>query len=160
MKQLYQRVPCGHCELRTKDGTRGLGCLACHYLGYRYEEVDPAELDKMNLVAVKILEELRAYLAEPPTDFTKKILSKEQLVLGEMIFASILRKIGRLESSVDLKPLRETLVQAKAWEMVFKEAREVAELRGISSQKNTFIARLQEFLAQARAELDQKGGEK
>lgn len=44
MKELFIQVPCGHCEIYTKDGTRGCGCVDCNYKGYVYRSLSPADL--------------------------------------------------------------------------------------------------------------------
>lgn len=129
MKQLYQRVPCGHCEY-TKEG-KAFGCLACHHTGEVYVEVDPAELE---LKAVKVLDKIR-----------KSPVIKAYSDVRDFIDATV--------SSVDLEEIpfasaqdmRETLVQAKAWKILYEEGEPDNE-----DQPNT----LDHLLAQARAELD------
>lgn len=84
--------------------------------GVFYEPVDPTDLDKMNLAAVRVLGELKKWLLEIKNECGPDKVGH----YNEVTFTNILAQIKILESAVDPEELREKQIAIRAWELVNK----------------------------------------
>lgn len=116
-----------------------------------YEEVSPADLDKMNLTALGVWKELRARVVATLANQTLDISQQEAV-------ARIMSDIESLESAADLK-VPEVLVQAKAWEIMAPRLDKMDEFYKELGVKVEALTS-EKVLAQARAELATEKGEK
>lgn len=151
---LFKKIPCQGC-----GGKRvAYECGRCHGSGEEFKAVNPADLD---LAALGVLEELRAYLnrGKKYYDGTDQMSNPEKSSIYELV----LRHIADLESTADLK-VNETLVQAGAWDLLRTNHEAGIQLKRkgkrpfspTETEEHCYqlIEDMKESLAQARAELD------
>lgn len=167
--KLYKKVECkgcnaGYVEERIPTGETVFGvksvigenvpCKTCSGLGFVYVELIPAELAALNLKAMAVLRELRAWIVN----------EKELLGIHPhdgALYQEIRDMIADLEAKFPDEQVQDTLVDAEAFRLAVNEGlMDGALLEGYRPTARRNIEARTDVCPSGRAELAGKGEEK
>lgn len=147
----YKKVKCENCARFSHHENSGRcwiqGCMGD---GWRLEELDPADLEKLDAGYYKLVEELR----ETIRDMLRHI-DRQSYEAGYDCNA-ILNKIADLESGLSIP---KAVIEAAAWKMLYQSRGETPEKRAFVKEMKKVMKTIYALVADLEAGRDTgKGG--